>query len=369
MQTFVNLSCAALIFLFQVILLLLLLLPNLGFVNYTRVRRMVQQLGIIVVLTCLFSLLNYGVESSGGLSYNFYEKTCPQVENIIRDGLKPVFSSDITSPAALLRLMFHDCQVQGCDASILVDQDSQKNDSSEMASTKNFAIRQRETISLLKSMVEVACPNQVSCADILIMAAREAVATSGGPRIEVPLGCRDSSSTPSYELANALLPPSTIGVEELLQIFVNKGMSVEESVAIMGSHTLGVTHCLNIKNRLYEGEEGPITGMEHGFEAFLRLSCPNNEESMMSKSRFVLNDPTALGFDNLYYINAMSGHGLLRIDAEMVMDSRTTNFVRRFGSDQEAFFQAFASAFVKLSSYGVLVGKNGVIRKRCDVVD
>ena len=85
-------------------------------------------------------------------------------------------------------------------------------------------------------MVEAACPNQVSCADILILAAREAVATSGGPHIRVPLGRRDSSLTPSYQLANSLLPPSTIGVEEMLQIFTNKGMSVEESVAIMGTY-------------------------------------------------------------------------------------------------------------------------------------
>ncbi|XP_062105056.1 peroxidase 29 [Humulus lupulus] len=328
---------------------------------------MAQQLGAIAVLTCLFSMIKYGVES-GGLSYNFYEKKCPQVENIIRAGLKPVFSTDIASPAALLRLMFHDCQVQGCDASILVDQDSEKHDSSEMASAKNFGIRKRKTINLLKSMVEVACPNQVSCADILIMAAREAVATSGGPYIKVPLGRRDSSSAPSYELANALLPPSTIGVEEMLQIFSNKGMSVEESVAIMGSHTLGVTHCLNIMNRLYEGEEGQIKGMEHGFEVFLRLRCPN-KESLTSNSSFVLNDPTTFGFDNLYYVNAMSGHGLLRIDAEMALDARTAHVVRRFAADEEAFFQAFSSAFVKLSSYGVLVGNNGVIRKRCDVVD
>lgn len=128
-------------------------------------------------------------------------------------------------------------QLQGCDASILVDSSDENGLSSEMASMKNFGIRRRKTIGLLKSMVEAACPNQVSCADILILAAREAVVTSGGPHIKVPLGRRDSSLSPSYQLANALLPLSTIGVQEMLQIFTNKGMSIEESVAIMGTFT------------------------------------------------------------------------------------------------------------------------------------
>ncbi|PON64942.1 Peroxidase [Parasponia andersonii] len=303
---------------------------------------------------------------SGGLTYDFYEETCPEVENIVRAGVQPVFSTDIASPAAFLRLMFHDCQVQGCDASILVDPGNE-NGLSEMASTKNFGIRKRKTINLLKSMVEAACPSQVSCADIIILAAREAVAASGGPRIKVPLGRRDSSLTPSYELANDLLPPSTIGVTEMLQIFANKGMSTEESVAIMGSHTLGITHCLNIINRLYEPQDGQINVMAPGFEVFLRLRCP--KFSLASNSSFVFNDPTTFEFDNMYYRNAMRGHGLLRIDAEMVMDPRTTQVVRRFGADQDAFFRAFSSAFVKLSSYGALVGNKGVVRKRCDALE
>lgn len=132
-----------------------------------------------------------------------------------------------------------------------------------------------------------------------------------------------------------------------------------------GAHTIGVTHCSNILNRLYELKNGHAKGMEPGFEAILKLNCPQGSD-LTSNSTFVLNDPTTLVFDNLYFINAIEGHGLLRIDAEMVMDPRTTKFVENFANNQDDFFRAFSSAFVKLSGSGALIGNQGVTRKSCN---
>lgn len=104
-----------------------------------------------------------------------------------------------------------------------------------MESSKNFGIKQRETIGRLKSIVEMECPGQVSCADIIALAARESVSFTGGPFIPIPLGRKDST-TCSYPRADALLPSPTITVDELLNIFVAKGMNLEESVAILGKY-------------------------------------------------------------------------------------------------------------------------------------
>ncbi|KAK8671218.1 hypothetical protein V6N13_037820 [Hibiscus sabdariffa] len=315
------------------------------------------------IVAGLFLFQSFRFDVNGvGLSYNFYEKTCPQVEYIVRDGLRPMFLTDPTSPAALLRLMFHDCQVQGCDASILVDP-GHGSEATEMKASKNFGIKKRELISMVKSMVEAQCPQQVSCADILVLAAREAVAASGGPRINIPLGRRDSSHSPSYRLADALLPPATTGVADMLKIFANKGMTLAESVAILGAHTLGITHCSNIQNRLYGLKNGEFRAIEPTFAAFLRLTCQRG--SLTSNLSFVLNDPTPFAFDNEYYVNAMRGRGLLRIDAEMVSNPKTARLVQHFAMNVDDFFRAFSSAFVKLSRYGVLTGKQGVIRKNC----
>ncbi|KAF2291081.1 hypothetical protein GH714_019726 [Hevea brasiliensis] len=44
-----------------------------------------------------------------GLSWTFYQNTCPQLETIIRRKLNQVFTWDIGQAAGLLRLHFHDC--------------------------------------------------------------------------------------------------------------------------------------------------------------------------------------------------------------------------------------------------------------------
>lgn len=47
-----------------------------------------------------------------GLSMDFYDTNCPNLESIIRTQLQLVFQSDIGQAAGLLRLHFHDCFVQ-----------------------------------------------------------------------------------------------------------------------------------------------------------------------------------------------------------------------------------------------------------------
>lgn len=47
-----------------------------------------------------------------GLSWTFYDSSCPKLESIIRTELKKVFNDDIGQAAGLLRLHFHDCFVQ-----------------------------------------------------------------------------------------------------------------------------------------------------------------------------------------------------------------------------------------------------------------
>ncbi|KAL0457505.1 UNVERIFIED_CONTAM: Peroxidase 29 [Sesamum latifolium] len=313
---------------------------------------------VVVILLLAFSFHGAAGVGSSGLSFNFYDESCPQLEDIVRAGVRSLFLADPTTPAALLRLMFHDCQVQGCDASILLDPDGETTRYSEMTSSKNFGVRKRNSISFIKSAVEAVCPGEVSCADILVLSACEAVALSGGPGISVPLGRRDSSNPPDFRLADTSLPPADVGVDGVLQLFSDKGMTVEETVAILGAHTLGITHCLNLESRR---TNIGTNATNPAFENTLKMSC-------RLPLGFVQNDLTPLLFDNHYFVNSMSGGGVLRIDAEMPLNSRTRPFVHKYADDAGAFFRAFSSAFVKLSSSNVLTGNEGVIRRNCKAV-
>lgn len=62
---------------------------------------------------------------------------------------------------------------QGCDASVLLDDDDYIN--SEKDSPPNESLKGFDVIEAIKSQLEEACPGVVSCADILVLAARESV--------------------------------------------------------------------------------------------------------------------------------------------------------------------------------------------------
>lgn len=100
----------------------------------------------------------------------FYSKTCPQAESIVKSTIKAHFQSDPSIAPGLLRMHFHDCFVQGCDASILID-----GPNTEKTAPPNTLLRGYEVIDDAKSQIEAACPGAVSCADILALAARDSV--------------------------------------------------------------------------------------------------------------------------------------------------------------------------------------------------
>jgi peroxidase len=131
------------------------------------------------------------ISAGGGsaLSSTFYDASCPDAHDVVRRVIQDARVSDPRIPASLIRLHFHDCFVQGCDASLLLDDDLPTIETEKTVPANNKSARGFEVVDDIKSALEEACPGVVSCADILALAAEisvELVSTSAPLATEPP---------------------------------------------------------------------------------------------------------------------------------------------------------------------------------------
>ncbi|KAI7982692.1 Peroxidase 4 [Camellia lanceoleosa] len=165
--------------------------------------------------------------SSAELSTKFYSKTCPNLHSIMKSAFKCAVSKEKRVGASLIRLHFHDCFVNGCAASILLD-DISSFKGEKTAGPNYKSVRGYNVIDYIKSKVEAACPGVVSCADIVAIAARDSTVILGGPTWDVKLRRRDSKTT-SFSLANdSALPAFTSTLKELIYTFKCVGLSTKD---------------------------------------------------------------------------------------------------------------------------------------------
>ncbi|KAJ4753852.1 Peroxidase [Rhynchospora pubera] len=158
--------------------------------------------------------------SSAQLSSSFYAKSCPKALSTIRSAVNAAVNQEKRMAASLLRLHFHDCFVQGCDGSVLLDDNSTFTGEKTAGPNLN-SLRGFEVIDNIKSQVESVCAKTVSCADILAVAARDSVVALGGRSWTVLLGRRDSL-TASLSTANSDLPAPTSDLSTLISAFSKK---------------------------------------------------------------------------------------------------------------------------------------------------
>nr|XP_043634674.1 peroxidase 63-like [Erigeron canadensis] len=317
----------------------------------------------LTLLTIFFISLT--ITSSQPLTTTFYQKTCPRFEQIMQDTTTNKQINSPTTAGAALRLFFHDCLVEGCDASILIS--STPFNKAERDADINLSLPGDgfDVVVRAKTALELACPGVVSCADILAVAARNLVVMMGGPVYKVYLGRRDGKMSRASRAQN-VLPTPHMSMNRIITIFKSIGFSVQEMVALTGAHTIGFSHCSEISNDIYNYSNTTQYDPSYNpkYASGLRNACKDYKKN---PSLSVFNDiMTPRNFDNSYYKNLPKGLGVLRSDRAMMMDPRTRPFVELYARDQKAFFEAFGRAIEKLSFHGVKTGRNGEIRRRCD---
>ncbi|KAI8014807.1 Cationic peroxidase 1 [Camellia lanceoleosa] len=293
--------------------------------------------------------------ASAQLSSTFYSSTCPNVLSIIKTAVNSAVSSEARMGASLLRLHFHDCFVNGCDASVLLD-DNSTFTGEKTAGPNSNSLRGFNVIDTIKSNLETSCPGVVSCADILAVAARDSVVALNGPSWTVPLGRRDST-TASLSAANSNLPGPGLNLSALITAFSNKGFTAKELVALSGSHTIGQARCTVFRSHIYND-----ANINAQFATSLKANCPS---SGGDNNLAPLDTTSPTAFDNAYYKNLQGQKGLLHSDQELFNGGSTDAQVNTYSTNSATFFTDFGNAMVKMGNLSPLTGTSGQIRTNC----
>ncbi|XP_064958498.1 peroxidase 40-like [Musa acuminata AAA Group] len=303
-----------------------------------------------------------GSFDGGSLNFDFYISSCPQAEAIIFSGVQQAMASDPRMAASLLRLHFHDCFVNGCDASVLLD-DTPNLVGEKTAGPNLNSLRGFDVVDGIKTELEMACPDTVSCADVLAIAARDSVVLSGGPTWVVEVGRRDGV-TASLSMATANIPAPTSDVATLVHKFQNLGLSTKDMVVLSGAHTIGKARCSSFISRLNGGGIADAAA-DRIFLQSLQQLCAGSNGTLAH-----LDLATPATFDNQYYVNLLSGEGLLPSDQVLVNGGgEVGSLVQAYAMDPVLFYEDFAVSMVRMGRLAPPPGSEAEVRRCCRVVN
>ncbi|KAM0898456.1 hypothetical protein ACQ4PT_021930 [Festuca glaucescens] len=300
-----------------------------------------------VALALLLFVAVVPTANGDDLSPRYYDKTCPNVQRVVRSLMAHKVAGEPRMAPAVLRLFFHDC---------FVNVRTPRRTRCPTASLAGF-----EVIDEIKSLLEHDCPATVFCADIIALASRDAVAILEGPTWNVPLGRRDSRSA-------AEKPPhpreDNLGV--LIDMSEKHGLDARDMTALSGAHTVGMASCENYEDRTY-GTNGDAD-IDPSFAETARQTCqgPSGDGDKAS-----FDAQTPMKFDNAYYLELIARRGLLTSDQTLYGGGGLQdNLVEMYSVDDgEAFGRDFAKAMVKMGNIPPPKGMPVEVRLKCSVAN
>ncbi|CAL9191729.1 unnamed protein product [Musa hybrid cultivar] len=301
------------------------------------------------------------------LSTNFYANSCPAVFRVVRRQLFSALRNDTRMAASLLRLHFHDCFVNGCDGSVLLD----GSDSEKLAGPNRNSARGFDVIDTIKTAVENACNATVSCADILTIAARDSVYLSGGPYWNVLLGRRDGLV--ANQTGADDLPSPFDSIDTIIDKFVAVGLNTTDVVSLSGGHTIGRARCVTFSGRLYDFSEDSSVDptLDPSMATELQTLCPQSGGD--GNATAPLDRNSTYAFDNHYFKNLVEQKGLLSSDQGLFSSDEgqaaTKALVQAYSNSSSLFFRDFVNSMIKMGNISPLTSSAGEIRRNCRVVN
>ncbi|KQK07968.1 peroxidase 2-like [Brachypodium distachyon] len=167
----------------------------------------------------------------------------------MQEKVRKIVEANRYDAPGLIRILFHDCWVKGCDASVLLNVTEDKN---EIHAPQNGGLRGMGVIQAIKDALVAANYENVSCTDALIFAAREATVVLSNYTITYDVdgpGRKDSNISVAGDAG--VLPPPFADFGTLLTNFQNKtGFGLDELVILSGAHSVGRAHRAAFDDRL-----------------------------------------------------------------------------------------------------------------------
>uniref|UniRef100_A0A7S1TMY3 Plant heme peroxidase family profile domain-containing protein n=1 Tax=Erythrolobus australicus TaxID=1077150 RepID=A0A7S1TMY3_9RHOD len=235
------------------------------------------------------------------------------LESDVRAELNKLFDSTPCMPI-MVRLAWHDAGTYDKDSKTGGANGSIRYEV-ELLHGANAGLK--NALSLLEP-IKAKYPD-MSYGDLFQLASIQAIKYAGGPDIPFRMG-RKELSGPELCTPDGRLPDADKRMPHLRDIFYRMGMTDKEIIALSGAHTLGRAH----KDR-------------SGFDDKPWTTNP-------------------MTFDNSYYKELLANNNpdLLRLisDEALMDEEEMLEVVKKYASDQDAFFADYAAAHQKLSELG-----------------
>lgn len=157
---------------------------------------------------------------------------------------------------------------------MLLDRTPTDGTNTEKNATNNIGLAGFEVIDAIKQKVGT----DVSCADIVAFAARDAADILSGGKIFYTLrGGRKDGVVSSAAAADANLPHPNFDFDQLRDNFAaassrGRSFTVEELVVLSGAHSIGVAHLSSYQDRLLGGPDS--TPIDSRYQAALNKTTP-----------------------------------------------------------------------------------------------
>ena len=193
-------------------------------------------------------------------------------------------------------------------------------------------------LGLLKPVTE-KYTGFISNADLWTLAANVAIEEMGGPVIKTRFGRKDAeSSAESVESQVGRLPDGDKGVDHLKEIFEPKGFDAKDIVALSGAHTVGKCHADR------SGFDGFWTDEPLKFDNAYFVDIVNKKYEA---------ETTKAGNPQF---KSTSSDTIMLISDLALLEEPFKDFTTKYAKDQQAFFEDFTKAWIKLQENGVADG-------------